>query len=605
MEIIVLSAVKKCMQAIKAGQLKTFIPLLSIFTMKGKPLTLDLHYQFAPLFNVVYPRQQTVMSGRQVGKTWQLAISSAIRAAFIPFYDVLHIQPRDEQRTRYHTTILKPLLESSPLCNTLIKKSQLSKVLLKQFNSKSFLYLGTAYASAGALRGLSGCAEVIVDEEADIDYEFVPIIKEVMSANIRHGYTIYAGTPTTTDTSCGIIWNQSSQAEWIIKCTHCNYFNIPNPEQDLQKMIGDKGLICAKCGKEVSPANGGYVHAIPERQFSFPGYHISQPIHPLHLIKDPITGEPKKWYDLLDKIHRYSKLTLFNEVYGWPYDESINPLTLKDLVGAQHTIDIKSIEDIVPIRHMYRCIALSVDWDGGGSQSQSYTAAAVVGLRTDSNRLDVLFGKRWPKQSKPMQQAEQLMQWIDIIRPDIFPHDNTGAGFLRMEILKQKGLLFTSTYPVPFTYTGPKKGDVITFDKAQQEADYVNYTIDKSRSLAIMIQSIKDGSLRIPKFNTEDPSGITFDFLALKEEPRQMAGARTVVLIGRKSGTPDDWSHAVNFGASAIWYKYHIYPVLGEKYDVSQLQAEYKNFSPRSEFTQFTQILASRPAVIQPIYQEY
>jgi hypothetical protein len=59
--------------------------------MKGAPLTLDLHYQFAPLFNVVYPRQQTIMSGRQVGKTWQLATSSVIRGAFIPFYDILHI----------------------------------------------------------------------------------------------------------------------------------------------------------------------------------------------------------------------------------------------------------------------------------------------------------------------------------------------------------------------------------------------------------------------------------------------------------------------------------------------------------------------------------
>lgn len=601
----IVQSLKTCMNAIKNGQLKTFIPLLSIFTMKGAPLTLDLHYQFAPLFNVVYPRQQTIMSGRQVGKTWQLATSSVIRGAFIPFYDILHIQPRDEQRTRYHTTILKPLIESSPLNSALIKKTQLSKVLLKQFKSKSFLYLGTAYASAGALRGLSGCAQVIVDQEADIQYEFVPIIKEVMSANINHGYTIFAGTPTTTDTTCGIIWSQSSQAEWIIKCTHCNYFNIPNPEQDLQKMIGDKGLICAKCGRQVSPINGGYVHAIPERQFSFPGYHISQPIHPLHLLKDPNTGQPKKWYDLLDKIHRYSKLTLYNEVYGWPYDQSINPLTLKDLVNAQHDIKIETIQDIARIRHNYRCLALSVDWDGGGALSESYTVAAVVGLRNDSNRLDVLYGKRWPKQSKPHQQAQQLMQWIDIIRPDIFPHDNTGAGFLRMQILKQKGLLFTSTYPVPFTYTGPKKGDVITFDKAQQQPDYVNYTIDKSRSLAIVIQAIKDGSLRIPKFNVQDPSGITFDFMALKEDPRQLAGARTVVLIGKKNKVPDDWAHAVNFGASAIWYKFHIYPVLGQKYDVSVLQDEYDNFSPRSEFQQFANAIAARAAVIQPDFQEY
>ena len=93
------------------------------------------------------------------------------------------------------------------------------------------------------------------------------------------------------------------------------------------------------------------------------------------------------------------------------------------------------------------------------------------------------------------------MQWIDILHPDIFAHDNGGAGFVRMEIMKQRGLLLTSTYPVPFTYTGPKKGDIISYDKAQQQVDYYNYTIDKSRSLALIVQALKDTSVRIMKFN--------------------------------------------------------------------------------------------------------
>lgn len=93
------------------------------------------------------------------------------------------------------------------------------------------------------------------------------------------------------------------------------------------------------------------------------------------------------------------------------------------------------------------------------------------------------------------------MQWIDTLRPDIFAHDNTGAGFLRMEMMKQRGLLLTSTIPVPFSYTGPKKGDIVTLDKAQQEADFINYTLDKSRSLAVLIQALKDASVRLMKFN--------------------------------------------------------------------------------------------------------
>ena len=94
-------------------------------------------------------------------------------------------------------------------------------MLLKQFRNGSFLYLGTAYVNADALRGISGCAQVIVDEMTDVDYEFIPIIREVMSASLRHGYSVYAGTPTTTDATSGVLWQQSSQAEWIIKCPHC------------------------------------------------------------------------------------------------------------------------------------------------------------------------------------------------------------------------------------------------------------------------------------------------------------------------------------------------------------------------------------------------
>lgn len=67
--------------------------------------------------------------------------------------------------------------------------------------------------------------------------------------------------------------------------------------------------------------------------------------------------------------------------------------------------------------------------------------------------------------------------------------------------MKQSGLLYTDTTPVPFTYTGPKKGDIVSLDKAQQQSDFYNYTLDKSRSLAIIIQAIKDGSLRLPPFN--------------------------------------------------------------------------------------------------------
>lgn len=121
-------------------------------------------------------------------------------------------------------------------------------------------------------------------ESQDIEYEFLDIGNEMMSASIFWGFARYTGTPKTTDTTLALLWNRSSQAEWVIRCEHCNKFNIPNPEQDLLKMIGKRGPVCAKCGQPVFPKNGGYVHARPERQLSFPGYHISQTVHPLHIL---------------------------------------------------------------------------------------------------------------------------------------------------------------------------------------------------------------------------------------------------------------------------------------------------------------------------------
>ena len=90
-----------------------------------------------------------------------------------------------------------------------------------------------------------------------------------------------------------------------------------------------------------------------------------------------------------------------------------------------------------------------------------------------------------------------------------------------------------------------------------------------------------------------------YDFLALKEDPRSIK-TQTVVLIGKKPGVPDDFAHAVNFAVMALFERFHCYPVLGERYDVSQLESEFTNFSPRSEFQHFVDQLQARPFVVQP-----
>lgn len=435
----------------------------------------------------------------------------------------------------------------------------------------------------------------------DIEYSFLDVVNETMSASLFWGFAQYFGTPKTTDTTLALLWRRSSQAEWVIRCEHCGHYNVPNPEQDLLHMIGKTGPVCAKCGKDVSPVNGGYVHAIPEKACTFPGYHISQTIHPLHV------SVPAKWRRLLLKMEDYDKLTLYNEVFGWPYDASTSPLVLGDLLKARHDVpEVREPSDIEPLLDKYRYITVGVDWSGGGAISDSYTALAVMGLRKESDVIDVLYGTRFSKDLTPTEEAREVLRWISGTCADAFTYDNGGAGFVRLETLKHEGLMnIPGLLVVPINYVGPSAGDVMKPHANMRESDMYYYTLDKSRSLAICIQAIKASRVRMPWFAEDDAKAVQRDFLALCDDPRKTRSNDVVIVIIKRPGVPDDWAHAVNFGCAQIWDHFGAYPRVGTRYDASLLDVaddeeaarDFRASGPRGDFERFMDAVDLRPEI--------
>lgn len=588
---------------IRKGQLKTLIPFLCLFRLNGKPMDLKLHYQFSPMFNTVQSAHSVYMCGRQLGKSYSISADIAMRNMLIPYYHTVLIQPRADQIQRLINTVYRPLLSSCPVRSMFIQNTELTKMALREFKNGSMCYAEHMFESPDRVRGISGSASVTYDESQDIEYEFLDIGNEMMSASIFWGFARYTGTPKTTDTTLALLWNRSSQAEWVIRCEHCNKFNIPNPEQDLLKMIGKRGPVCAKCGQPVFPKNGGYVHARPERQLSFPGYHISQTVHPLHILSQA------KWNRLLDKIENYAPLALYNEVFGWPYDAATSPLTMSDLQKATHDISVQRPADVRGLKHLYSYITVAVDWSGGSMVSDSYTAYAVLGLRRDSDLIDVLYGKRIKHGVTPTDEANEIMDWIRGTGADAFTYDNGGAGFARLEIMNHQGLRETpGLVVIPINYVRPRAGDVMVPHTGMRESDLYYYTLDKSRSLAITVMSIKATRVRVPKFAETDEKAFQRDLLALREDPRKSMGNETVVLIVKKPGVPDDFAHAVNFGCSQIWDHFGAYPKIGTKYDASILDFDENHtqimddevFGPRGDFERFKSAVELRAAVVRP-----
>lgn len=442
----------------------------------------------------------------------------------------------------------------------------------------------------------------------DMNWEFIPIIEECMSASINWGYSIYTGTPKTTDNTLSLLFQRSSQAEWLVPCDACGHFNIPNPEHDLIKMIGKHGPICAKCGKPINIRKGGWVHAYPDRALTFPGFHLAQVCHALHSIND------NKWRRLVHKVETLPETTLQNECFGWPFDDATTPLTLNDLIAAEYdptdqygnVIDIKTPADVKKVANMYSYITVGCDWGGGSAISDSYTAFAVIGLRNDRQTIDVLYTERIPKGVTPTDEARIILNWISGSGANAFAFDNGGAGFVRTEIMKQEGLMNIAGLTIcPQQYGPPSGGDVMKLSKAQREKDYTYYVTDKSRSLAMCIAGIKSKRIRLRRFNHEDENEPIRDFLALIEDPREMRGRDAVILISRKAGRPDDMAHAVNFACCQLEDHLGAHLPIGRRYDTSRIALSEEEedeivYGPRGDFDRFQDAISANCAIIEP-----
>lgn len=60
--------------------------------------------------------------------------------------------------------------------------------------------------------------------------------------------TIFAGTPKLSQGTLAERWFDSTMYEYAIRCEGCNKWNILGA-----KNIGAHGLICSRCGSELSP----------------------------------------------------------------------------------------------------------------------------------------------------------------------------------------------------------------------------------------------------------------------------------------------------------------------------------------------------------------
>lgn len=544
-------------------KLTTFVPILPVlFSLRGKPYTLDDHFPFEPLFRLDMPRTLVMRTGRQTGKTQSASARILCLTGTIPHFRVLVITPLHEQVLRFSNDALRPLIEDSPMRTHLFTSpGQSGSVLRRELRNRSIIYFSYAFLTVERVRSFSGISLLIVDETQDIDASFLPVILETMSASTEYGMTQYTGTSKTKDNTLEYLWQRSSQAEWIIRCHHCSFFNIPAASFNgghLEKMIGPDrddiseerpGLICAKCSQPVNPRLGRWVPRFRDRVASFAGYHVPQPIMPMHY------AYREKWKTLLAKqrgFSNYSASRFFQECLGEAYDVATKLVNLPDIQRAA-CLHRNDEHTAAAVAKSYPRRVLAVDWGGGGEAGVSFTVLAVLGI-LPNGKIDCIFGKRLLTPHDHEAEAEECRRVFNAFSCDLVVHDYTGAGELRQTIMVHRGLPLAKIMPI--WYVRAAAANVINFHPAtiQHPRDY--WAVDRTRSLQLSCYSIKFGLLRFFAYDfvsPEDP-GLLHDFLALIENKIETSRGSDVYTIQKSPNMPDDFAHAVNIGCCALWH---------------------------------------------------
>jgi len=528
------------------------ICLASMLRLNGRPFTLVKHKFFEPLFYPNLPDRTLLVCARQVGKSTHIAAQGVLQAASINRFKVLYMAPQFEQIRRFSHQYIRQFVHESYIKSILMDNNCVDSVMQKTFKNGSELWFSFAKLSVDRIRGLS-VDGIRMDEIQDLNPEFLDIVRECMSASEKRS-EMYAGTSKTVDNVIEQLRLQSSQAEWFMKCDHCNHWNIPTvegsgPGLGVMEMIRPEGLCCAKCHKLLQPEKGFWVHKYKEKSNNFPSYHVPQVIAPVHY------ANPKNWKSLLLKRELVAPAVFINEVLGEACDEGQRLVSQSELKAAG-VLPANSKENASQVLK-YVDRVLGVDWGGKGSRFQSMTAAAVACYMPDGN-IDIVFGHVFPAMMDSVLETKEIVEISNEFKCTTIAHDVAVAGEVRLSIMRSIGVPDSRLINCRYAASGSIKS-MLQFVPPTSINPTSYYNLDKSKVIAAVCLAIKNKNIRFPQYDSMVDSvgqNIMDHFLAVYEESSESMFGTERRYIRRNPGMPDDFLHAVAFAVITLWRRY-------------------------------------------------
>lgn len=493
----------------------------AVYLIEGKPFRFNGREYLKPLYDS-HISLGLLKTGRQVEKSTTLSAKIGNDVLLKPFCRDLYVAPLNEQVKTFSKERLAKLFRYSN--EDIVRRFYMSRelsdqVYMREFNNGATVWLRHCFEQGDNIRGLS-IDRLYIDEVQDILIDAIPVIQETQFAS-EDPVTWFAGTPKTFSNTIEGLWQQSTQAEWVVKCPHCNTYQILG-----MKNITNKFLACRKCSMEITReavSNGFWKEKYPGRAMK--GFHISQVMSPrAKMVSDDGKG-------IYQKLQSYPIAKFYNEVLGLSYENADKLITDSMLDKIMDNDEI--LYDHLPKKFALNRVFMGIDW---GTGDVSYTVVTIFTFN-EEGKFQLVYRKKYEQGDEVEidSQVEHIILLMNKYKVDLCVSD-WGFGYAQNQKLKK---VFGKRIAVCY-YTHNQKEN-ITYDPGKG--------MYKVRRTDIILEYITDmihnQGMLWPGKEPEKLSFLREHHLAEQTEYRpSFNGKSEEMIFSHPVGHPDDGLHS-------------------------------------------------------------
>jgi hypothetical protein len=486
--------------------------------LNGQPFSLEDYPHMRQIYDTP-SRNVCLMFSRQTAKSTSLANMMVANSAMINYFKTLYIAPTVDQTKVFSHDRVNPVIESSPILKQYyVNTSLVQNVFMKQFLNGSRMYLRYALLSADRIRGYSADMNLF-DEVQDLREDVIPIIQETMSRS-EFKMSWYCGTPKRTRGTLANLWRRSSQCEYMPKCQGCNEYNLLNEDN-----IGNTGLICKKCGRDLDVKTGQWVSHSPDKEAEMEGYRVCL----LHFPDSPWVDWNK---DVILKRENTSRGIFYNETLGLEYDEGVTPIAESDMIACCDP-DFEMLDKPDQLTSGYHSI-IGIDY-GPVNSDKSHTVVVVVQYRSGSGYRVVYLRKFQGKEADFAHIHSEVPKLFKTWNATTIAADYGMGEAANSEIRSRIGY----EKVIAFQHLQTQK------EKVRWNTKMPAYTLARSQVLDDLFSMIKKREIKFPRW--DEMRHFADDFLNVQIEYDEDRNTAKYINIG-----PDDAVHALCFALVSL-----------------------------------------------------